>query len=93
LLGGSKLYTTGAFYFCVAYRGSNLVGVAQLLKAAHAHQRLPHGGSPGGVGNDDDGSSDKATAAARLTRKALKCNWTQILFLWLTNKKNNTLYT
>ena len=63
-LGGPKLYTTGAFYFCLSYRGSNLQHIAQLLKAAHAQQRLPHGGPPGGVGADSEGS-DKATPAAR----------------------------
>ena len=63
-LGGPKLYTTGAFYFCLSYRGSNLQPIAQLLKVAHAQQRLPHGGPPGGVGADSEGS-DKATPAAR----------------------------
>ncbi|VFQ97007.1 unnamed protein product [Cuscuta campestris] len=38
-----KLYSTGAFYFSLAYPGSNLLSIAQLFSVTHVHQAF-HGG-------------------------------------------------
>ncbi|KAL6906330.1 hypothetical protein ACP4OV_003931 [Aristida adscensionis] len=38
-----RLYSTGAFYFALAYPGSNLLSIAQLFSATHTHQAF-HGG-------------------------------------------------
>lgn len=38
-----RLYSTGAFYFALAYPGSNLLSIAQLFAATHVHQAF-HGG-------------------------------------------------
>ncbi|XP_073277817.1 dnaJ homolog subfamily C GRV2-like isoform X2 [Primulina huaijiensis] len=38
-----RLYSTGAFYFALAYPGSNLLSIAQLFSVTHIHQAF-HGG-------------------------------------------------
>ncbi|KAL1208879.1 DnaJ -like protein subfamily C GRV2 [Cardamine amara subsp. amara] len=38
-----RLYITGAFYFALAYPGSNLYSIAQLFSVTHVHQAF-HGG-------------------------------------------------
>ncbi|CAN8246994.1 unnamed protein product [Cochlearia groenlandica] len=38
-----RLYSTGAFYFALAYPGSNLYTIAQLFSVTHVHQAF-HGG-------------------------------------------------
>lgn len=38
-----RLYSTGAFYFALAYPGSNLLSIAQLFSVTHVHQAF-HGG-------------------------------------------------
>ncbi|XP_042499139.1 dnaJ homolog subfamily C GRV2-like [Macadamia integrifolia] len=38
-----RLYNTGAFYFALAYPGSNLLMIAQLFSVTHVHQAF-HGG-------------------------------------------------
>ncbi|KAJ4958164.1 hypothetical protein NE237_025275 [Protea cynaroides] len=38
-----RLYNTGAFYFALAYPGSNLLSIAQLFSVTHVHQAF-HGG-------------------------------------------------
>ncbi|KAI4344059.1 hypothetical protein L6164_011333 [Bauhinia variegata] len=38
-----RLYSTGAFYFALAYPGSNLLSIAQLFAVTHVHQAF-HGG-------------------------------------------------
>ncbi|XP_037497273.1 dnaJ homolog subfamily C GRV2 isoform X2 [Jatropha curcas] len=38
-----RLYSTGAFYFALAYPGSNLHSIAQLFSVTHVHQAF-HGG-------------------------------------------------
>ncbi|CAA0372242.1 unnamed protein product [Arabidopsis thaliana] len=38
-----RLYSTGAFYFALAYPGSNLYSIAQLFSVTHVHQAF-HGG-------------------------------------------------
>ncbi|XP_043725618.1 dnaJ homolog subfamily C GRV2-like [Telopea speciosissima] len=38
-----QLYSTGAFYFALAYFGSNLLSIAQLFSVTHIHQAF-HGG-------------------------------------------------
>nr|GMD83332.1 DnaJ homolog subfamily C GRV2 isoform X1 [Ipomoea batatas] len=38
-----KLYNTGAFYFALAYPGSNLLSIAHLFSVTHVHQAF-HGG-------------------------------------------------
>ncbi|KAI3932822.1 hypothetical protein MKX01_031804 [Papaver californicum] len=38
-----RLYSTGAFYFALAYPGSNLLSIAQLFSTTHVHQAF-HGG-------------------------------------------------
>ncbi|XP_059432669.1 dnaJ homolog subfamily C GRV2 isoform X2 [Corylus avellana] len=38
-----RLYSTGAFYFSLAYPGSNLLSIAQLFSVTHVHQAF-HGG-------------------------------------------------
>lgn len=38
-----RLYNTGAFYFALAYPGSNLYSIAQLFSVTHVHQAF-HGG-------------------------------------------------
>ncbi|AQL05333.1 DnaJ homolog subfamily C GRV2 [Zea mays] len=38
-----RLYITGAFYFALAYPGSNLLSIAHLFSATHTHQAF-HGG-------------------------------------------------
>lgn len=43
-----RLYSTGAFYFCLAYPGSNLLSIAQLFYATHVHQAF-HGGEEAAV--------------------------------------------
>lgn len=43
-----RLYSTGAFYFCLAYPGSNLLSIAQLFYATHVHQAF-HGGEQAAV--------------------------------------------
>ncbi|BBM97673.1 DnaJ homolog subfamily C member 13 [Marchantia polymorpha subsp. ruderalis] len=44
----SRLYNTGAFYFALAYGGSNLKSVASLFADTHAHQAF-HGGAEAAV--------------------------------------------
>ncbi|KFK32462.1 hypothetical protein AALP_AA6G244900 [Arabis alpina] len=39
----TRLYSTGAFYFALAYPGSNLYSIAQLFSVTHVHQAF-HGG-------------------------------------------------
>ncbi|PKI66691.1 dnaJ homolog subfamily C GRV2 isoform X1 [Punica granatum] len=43
-----KLYSTGAFYFALAYPGSNLLSIAQLFSVTHVHQAF-HGGEEAAV--------------------------------------------
>ncbi|XP_065617956.1 dnaJ homolog subfamily C GRV2-like [Quercus suber] len=38
-----RLYSTGTFYFALAYPGSNLLSIAQLFSVTHVHQAF-HGG-------------------------------------------------
>ncbi|KAL9242055.1 hypothetical protein vseg_016096 [Gypsophila vaccaria] len=43
-----RLYSTGAFYFSLAYPGSNLQSIAQLFHETHVHQAF-HGGEEAAV--------------------------------------------
>ncbi|CAL1414478.1 unnamed protein product [Linum trigynum] len=43
-----RLYSTGAFYFALAYPGSNLQSIAQLFAVTHVHQAF-HGGEEAAV--------------------------------------------
>ncbi|XP_075509784.1 dnaJ homolog subfamily C GRV2-like isoform X2 [Primulina tabacum] len=43
-----RLYSTGTFYFALAYPGSNLLSIAQLFSATHIHQAF-HGGEEAAV--------------------------------------------
>lgn len=43
-----RLYSSGAFYFALAYPGSNLHSIAQLLHVTHVHQAF-HGGEEAAV--------------------------------------------
>ncbi|XP_065848842.1 dnaJ homolog subfamily C GRV2 isoform X1 [Euphorbia lathyris] len=43
-----RLYSTGAFYFALAYPGSNLSTIAQLFAGTHVHQAF-HGGEEAAV--------------------------------------------
>ncbi|XVE54326.1 hypothetical protein DITRI_Ditri03aG0071500 [Diplodiscus trichospermus] len=43
-----RLYSTGAFYFALAYPGSNLLSIAQLFSVTHVHQAF-HGGEQAAV--------------------------------------------
>ncbi|OAY65084.1 DnaJ subfamily C GRV2 [Ananas comosus] len=43
-----RLYSTGAFYFALAYAGSNLLTIAQLFAVTHVHQAF-HGGEEAAV--------------------------------------------
>lgn len=43
-----RLYSTGAFYFALAYPGSNLFSIAQLFAVTHVHQAF-HGGEEAAV--------------------------------------------
>lgn len=43
-----RLYSTGAFYFALAYPGSNLLSIAQLFSVTHVHQAF-HGGEEAAV--------------------------------------------
>ncbi|KAL6984843.1 DnaJ subfamily C grv2 [Sarracenia purpurea var. burkii] len=43
-----KLYSTGTFYFALAYPGSNLLSIAQLFSLTHLHQAF-HGGEEAAV--------------------------------------------
>ncbi|KAK3028083.1 hypothetical protein RJ639_039374 [Escallonia herrerae] len=43
-----RLYSTGAFYFSLAYPGSNLLSIAQLFSMTHVHQAF-HGGEEAAV--------------------------------------------
>ncbi|KAJ3681674.1 hypothetical protein LUZ60_014247 [Juncus effusus] len=43
-----RLYSTGAFYFALAYPGSNLLTISQLFHATHVHQAF-HGGEEAAV--------------------------------------------
>ena len=43
-----RLYSTGAFYFALAYPGSNLLSIAQLFSSTHVHQAF-HGGEEAAV--------------------------------------------
>ncbi|KAK9269493.1 hypothetical protein L1049_001268 [Liquidambar formosana] len=43
-----RLYSTGAFYFSLAYPGSNLLSIAQLFSITHVHQAF-HGGEEAAV--------------------------------------------
>ncbi|WOL19523.1 hypothetical protein Cni_G28321 [Canna indica] len=43
-----RLYSTGAFYFALAYPGSNLHSIAQLFSVTHIHQAF-HGGEEAAV--------------------------------------------
>lgn len=43
-----RLYSTGAFYFALAYPGSNLLSIAQLFSLTHVHQAF-HGGEEAAV--------------------------------------------
>lgn len=43
-----RLYSTGAFYFALAYPGSNLYSIAQLFSVTHVHQAF-HGGEEAAV--------------------------------------------
>jgi DnaJ family protein C protein 13 len=43
-----KLYSTGAFYFALAYPGSNLLSIANLFSVTHVHQAF-HGGDEAAV--------------------------------------------
>ncbi|KAK8707084.1 hypothetical protein V6N13_058150 [Hibiscus sabdariffa] len=44
----TRLYSTGAFYFALAYPGSNLLSIAQLFSVTHLHQAF-HGGEEAAV--------------------------------------------
>lgn len=44
----ARLYNTGAFYFALAYGGSNLDSVAELFASTHSHQAF-HGGADAAV--------------------------------------------
>ncbi|XP_073289713.1 dnaJ homolog subfamily C GRV2-like isoform X2 [Primulina huaijiensis] len=43
-----RLYSTGTFYFALAYPGSNLLSIAQLFSVTHIHQAF-HGGEEAAV--------------------------------------------
>lgn len=43
-----RLYSTGTFYFALAYPGSNLLSIAQLFSLTHVHQAF-HGGEEAAV--------------------------------------------
>ncbi|XP_061362142.1 dnaJ homolog subfamily C GRV2 [Gastrolobium bilobum] len=43
-----RLYSTGAFYFSLAYPGSNLLSIGQLFAVTHVHQAF-HGGEEAAV--------------------------------------------
>ncbi|KAL4328983.1 dnaJ homolog subfamily C GRV2 isoform X1 [Arachis hypogaea] len=43
-----RLYSTGAFYFALAYPGSNLLSIGQLFAVTHVHQAF-HGGEEAAV--------------------------------------------
>lgn len=43
-----KLYSTGTFYFALAYPGSNLLSIAQLFSETHVYQAF-HGGEEAAV--------------------------------------------
>lgn len=43
-----RLYSTGAFYFALAYPGSNLLSIAHLFSITHVHQAF-HGGEEAAV--------------------------------------------
>lgn len=43
-----RLYSTGTFYFALAYPGSNLLSIAQLFHVTHVHQAF-HGGEEAAV--------------------------------------------
>ncbi|CAM8953322.1 unnamed protein product [Rhodiola kirilowii] len=43
-----RLYSTGAFYFALAYPGSSLLTIAQLFSATHVYQAF-HGGEEASV--------------------------------------------
>ncbi|KAL3535786.1 hypothetical protein ACH5RR_004247 [Cinchona calisaya] len=43
-----RLYSTGAFYFALAYPGSNLLSIAELFSVTHVHQAF-HGGEEAAV--------------------------------------------
>ncbi|KAL0451858.1 UNVERIFIED_CONTAM: DnaJsubfamily C GRV2 [Sesamum latifolium] len=43
-----RLYSTGAFYFALAYPGSNLLSIAQLFSVTHVYQAF-HGGEEAAV--------------------------------------------
>lgn len=43
-----RLYSTGAFYFALAYPGSNLLYIAELFSVTHVHQAF-HGGEEAAV--------------------------------------------
>ncbi|XVF34775.1 hypothetical protein REPUB_Repub18cG0087800 [Reevesia pubescens] len=43
-----RLYSTGAFYFALAYPGSNLLSIARLFSVTHVHQAF-HGGEEAAV--------------------------------------------
>lgn len=43
-----RLYSTGVFYFALAYPGSNLLSISQLFAATHVHQAF-HGGEEAAV--------------------------------------------
>lgn len=43
-----RLYSTGAFYFALAYPGSNLLSIGQLFSVTHVHQAF-HGGEEAAV--------------------------------------------
>ncbi|GAV86253.1 DnaJ domain-containing protein/DUF4339 domain-containing protein [Cephalotus follicularis] len=43
-----RLYSTGAFYFALAYPGSNLLSISQLFSVTHVHQAF-HGGEDAAV--------------------------------------------
>ncbi|XP_022893353.1 dnaJ homolog subfamily C GRV2 isoform X1 [Olea europaea var. sylvestris] len=43
-----RLYSTGVFYFALAYPGSNLLSIAQLFSVTHVHQAF-HGGEEAAV--------------------------------------------
>lgn len=46
--GMARLYSTGVFYFALAYGGSNLTSVASLFASTHARQAF-HGGAEAAV--------------------------------------------
>lgn len=43
-----RLYSTGAFYFALAYPGSNLLSISELFSVTHVHQAF-HGGEEAAV--------------------------------------------